>query len=396
MQSVENRNLHVLILPTWYPNGKDKLMGIYHKQFASALAAHGVTVNMLYIDRQGMRLWPKYPFMKKQGVESEDGYTVYLRKMPDLTKISHAMQRRAYARYLVKLYRHYEKRHGKPDIIHAQVTLPAGYAACRLGERFGIPVVITEHASYFERFFDGKDSIYGRYAAEHAAAFTCVSHYMCDLCRKRGFAASVLPNIVDCSSFLRERKDKADVRLHFVTVSALRPGKRIDHAILALRALREKQLLPPFTYTVVGDGSEEERFRRLAVECEMTDCVSFVGRKTKEEIAAILAESDVLLMASDIETFGIPAVEALAAGVPVVSTKCRGPEGFLTEACAELCDCGSPDALADAILRMVTRLSSIQPVVLRQTAAQFDAPSVAQTAVALYRKVLSDRPTDRA
>ena len=180
----------------------------------------------------------------------------------------------------------------------------------------------------------------------------------------------------------------SNLPLHLVTVSALRPGKRIDDAIRALKILRDHDALPTFRYTVVGDGTEEDRFRRIAAQEQMEDVVNFVGRKSKDEVAEILLQSDILLMVSDIETFGIPAVEALAAGVPVVSTRCRGPEGFLTPACAELCDCHSVEALAEAILRMVNRLPSMKSDELRAVASQFDAPAVAEQALALYRKVM--------
>lgn len=83
-----------------------------------------------------------------------------------------------------------------------------------------------------------------------------------------------------------------------------------------------------FLYTIVGDGQEEAFYKKTASALGLNDIVSFVGRKTESEIAEILSQTDALLMASDIETFGIPAVEALAAGVPVISTRCKGPESF--------------------------------------------------------------------
>ena len=93
---------------------------------------------------------------------------------------------------------------------------------------------------------------------------------------------------------------------------------------------------------------EEAFYKKTASELGLNDIVSFVGRKTESEIAEILSQTDALLMASDIETFGIPAVEALATGVPVISTRCKGPESFLNDDCAEFCNVHDPKDMEDA------------------------------------------------
>ena len=56
--------MKVLIIPTWYPSGKDKLIGIYHKEFCESLNNNGISANMLYIDVQPLSHPFKYLFNK--------------------------------------------------------------------------------------------------------------------------------------------------------------------------------------------------------------------------------------------------------------------------------------------------------------------------------------------
>ena len=90
---------------------------------------------MLYADRQGLSSLPKYPTMQKLYEESNTGYVTYCRRMLDISKFSADAQLSAYCRTVEKLYKAYVKQHGKPDILHAHVTVPAGYAAAKLGEK---------------------------------------------------------------------------------------------------------------------------------------------------------------------------------------------------------------------------------------------------------------------
>lgn len=204
----KNSPLHVLVIPTWYPNGEDKLIGVYHKLFCTALAEYGVKTNMLYADRQGLSSLPKYPTMQKLYEESNTGYVTYCRRMLDISKFSADAQLSAYCRTVEKLYKAYVKQHGNPDILHAHVTVPAGYAAAKLGEKYHIPVVITEHSSYFERFFEGSTAKYGLYAARHSV-MTCVSGYMTDILKeKHNIPAEVLPNIVNTKAFCGAKKNE--------------------------------------------------------------------------------------------------------------------------------------------------------------------------------------------
>ena len=148
--------MNVLVIPSWYPEGNDKLMGIYHKDYCKAISSV-VKVDMLYIYRQSIKHPIKYLFMKKYEIDDEKTYKVYKYKMLDFSKISYKLQMYLYYKRLEKAYKEYVKKHNKPDILHAQVIVPAGYAVARLGKKYNIPVIVTEHSSGFMKYFEVKD-----------------------------------------------------------------------------------------------------------------------------------------------------------------------------------------------------------------------------------------------
>lgn len=378
---------HILVIPTWYPKGRDALMGIYHKTFSKVLAETGkVKVNMLYVDRVGVKQLPQYPFMKKAYTEACEGYTMYARRMLSRAKISFKWQTRAYAKVMEKAFLAYVKKEGKPDILHAHVAVPAGYGAALIGKKYGIPVLLTEHA--YSPWAKADRQEFSRFVAQNAK-ITTVSTFLQNMLREKyGTDSELLPNVVDTSVFEKPRALLSDGIYRLVTVSALRPGKCVDDTIKALKLLRDRGEIGKFQFTVIGDGQSEDLFKQAAVDLEMTDCVKFVGRKTPAEAAEFLTHADALVIASNIETFGIPALEALAAGVPVVCTRCCGPETFLDESCAELCEYENPEDLARAIKAMYERRGTFDEDALRAVAKAYGSEAIANRALELYADLL--------
>ena len=133
-------NMKVLIIPSWYPEGEDKLMGIYHKEYTYALGLNGVDVDMLHISRQSIRHPLRYLFKKNVIIDEETNYKVYKGKILEIKKICNPLFMNLYYKKLEKLYKYYLKNNSKPDILHAEVTIPAGYAVSKLGKKYGIPV----------------------------------------------------------------------------------------------------------------------------------------------------------------------------------------------------------------------------------------------------------------
>lgn len=380
--------MHVLIIPTWYPNGADKLIGIYHKEYAQALAKNNVKVNMLYIDRQKISHPIKYLMMNKKEIIRENNYNTYIRKVFDVRRISYSMSINNYCKVLEKAFLDYIKINGKPDILHAEVTIPAGYATCKLGKKYNIPVVVSEHSSYYQRFFEGENKKYSDYVLNNSY-YTTVSKYMADWINKKYNKCDVLPNLVDVDSFMLPRKKINGLRL--ITIAGLRRTKYIDNTIEALKIIIENKRIKDATLTVVGDGQDETFFKNRCHELGMDKYVNFVGRKKKEEVAKLLNEHNIYIVSSNIETFCIPAVEALASGIPVVSTKCFGPEGFIDEKCGKLVPFGDNKKMADAIIDVYNNYDKYDIKYLRSVANKFSAKSVTNEAIKIYNKLINEK-----
>lgn len=379
--------MKVLVIPSWYPNGTDKLMGIYHKEFCEALASReNVEVDMLYIDRQRLNAPMKYLFMKKKEIVKEKNYKVYITKMLDVHKISEDLQMERYTKVLEKSFLEYVNENGKPDILHAQVTLPAGYATCVIGKKYNIPVVITEHASYFKRFFEGKNKKYGNFCLKNAY-FTTVSKYMAKEMSKYTKTCSVLPNLVDTETFIKNRKNKKVNGLKIIQVSGLRQGKRFDDTMKALKYILEQEKIDA-SLTIVGDGFLEEDYKKKCYELGMDKHVLFVGRKTKDEIAKILQEHNIFVISSDKETFAIPGIEALAGGLPVVSTKCLGPEEYIDDKCGKLVPVGDTEDMANAILEVYHNLDKYDKSYMEKVANNYSSKTVTDIALKIYHDLL--------
>ena len=157
-----------------------------------------------------------------------------------------------------------------------------------------------------------------------------------------------------------------------MVLAELMAHKRIDVAIRAFNALGRPLL-------VVGDGPEMRRLRRLA-----GPTITFTGRVSDERVADLLASARALVVTAT-EEFGIAAVEALAAGRPVIALGEGGVRESVTEGVTGTffgpCE---PEALAGAVLAFDPL--AVDPAACRATAERFGTPAVPRRAPAHRRR----------
>lgn len=140
------------------------------------------------------------------------------------------------------------------------------------------------------------------------------SDYLREIFARHGYRTRVIRNVVDTSRF--QYRSRTPLRPRLLSTRHLEPYYGVETVLRAFAALREAY--PEATLTVAGVGSQEHRLRELARELGVAP--AFVGRIDPEGMPALYAEADIFVNASVVDNQPVSLLEALAAGLPVVST----------------------------------------------------------------------------
>jgi teichuronic acid biosynthesis glycosyltransferase TuaC len=280
------------------------------------------------------------------------------------------------------------------DVIHAHFSYPDGVAAAWLGRRYGVPVVVTEHACW--RPWMDQFPLARRQAVHAAAKLSfhiavsthvrnTIAHFTGETDRIR-----VIPVGVDGSIFRRAQDGKFNLR-QILFVGFINYNKGVDLLLKAMHQIRQRQ--PDVRLVLVGGSiyrntrRQQEQLEKMAQDMELGDRVTFVGPKTSEEVARYMRESAVLVLPSRRESFGAVLVEALACGTPVVATRCGGPEDIITDEVGVLIAPEDENALAQGIEHVLENRSTYAGERLRHYALQrFSWERVANDTANLYHE----------
>jgi len=170
----------------------------------------------------------------------------------------------------------------------------------------------------------------------------------------RNFITRIVPNIVDLSRFMPDHTRKRNLAVpHIVVARNLEPLYDNTSALKAFRIVREA--IPGARLTIAGSGPERVKLEAMAKQLGMADAVVFAGRLDNERMPELYREADIALNPSLADNMPISVLEALASGVPVVSTNVGGVP-FLVEdgKTALLVPPKDPERMAEAMLRVLS------------------------------------------
>lgn len=396
--------LRVLVLARSYPNPVLPQLGLWTEQPTVRLAelcdvrvVSPVPWCPPMLERGPLRQYAR--FRRVPRTEVRNGVEVAHPRMPaGPGTLLYPLDARAYAVGVTGVA---ERMHRAApfDLVHAHFVYPDAVVASRLSARFGVPFVFTEHAPWTGWLDRRGVAPQALPAARAAAAILAVSTSVERTIRAYAGDAprvEVVPVGVDVERF-RPRPEVERVPGQILFVGFVNYVKGVDVLLDAMARLAASG--GPGRLLLVGGSFyrntrlQEERLREHARTLGLGDRVAFLGRRSPDEVAMLMAASEVVVLPSRAESFGAVLVEALACGTPVVATRCGGPEDIVTDGVGELVPVGDAEALAAALARVLAEPGRLDPARLRAHAvARFGWDGIVRRTFELYEDVTGRRP----
>lgn len=284
------------------------------------------------------------------------------------------------------------------ELIHAHTAYLDGGAAKKLAKRVSCPYIITEHTGPFSvlmaNFIIRNATLRALQKSEQIIAVSKAQKkdIVYFLGSKYKHKIQIIPNVVNFNIFTLTRDWRPDPRApKILFVGYFVPIKNIPLLLEAFQyVLLDK---PKAELTLVGgftDNIQENELIQTIQKLNIERAVKIKGYLAQPEIASLMAnECDLLVLCSRSESFGCVVAETLATGKPAVVTRCGGPEDIVIDECmGEICENNDPIALANAILKLVSRLTSIQPKKIRDSAKnRFSVEKITNAYMNLYDEI---------
>lgn len=382
--------MRIFLIARGYPTKREPQWGCFEKDQAEALAKYGHEVIMLSVDTRFRTYWRKIGItvIQQNGVTSVNNFFLPS-KIVGL-----------FGSKVRKCFEHWQLRHvykkavllsGTPDILYSHYVHISSMSLT-LKHNYHIPLVAIEHWSEMNKDVLPKHAkLLGEQTYKHADAVLTVSPSIQQSLKKHfNVHADVVFNIVGQDFHYNPNRAKAS-KVTFISTGSLIKRKRIDLAIDAFALLHLQN--NSWEYNIIGEGPEHKHLQKLICKYNLQDNIHLLGIKTKKEIVDLLQQSHAFILSSQLETFSVVCIEALACGVPVIATKCGGPEYFIRNFDGSLIPVNNVQELANAINHMFLHHQEYNRKQIADDCQQrFGSKTIAKQLTQVFESVVSRKP----
>jgi glycosyltransferase involved in cell wall biosynthesis len=383
-QTALRKIMNILVASRGIPSKRDPQWGSFEFDQAKALASMGHHVTVVAVDTRFRFYWRKIGLTARvqDGIQT---YNLFYCPAAVLGLLGRRFRESVIRWQWNKLARIVAEEKHPVDIIYAHYLFNAYYAV-QCFQEFNAPVVGMEHWSELNREPMKRNVIrMAEYTYPRLAHLLAVSEPLkARIKEKFGIQATVVHNMI--GKDYRYAPDKQPRPFTFISVGSLRKMKGFDSLLNAFAQTR----LPKdkWRLTIVGDGSEAPHLRRLIHSLQLQENVMLVGQKNAKEINALLNRSDVFVLASRSETFGVVYIEAMSCGLPVIATECGGPADFVTKQNGLLVPVDDVKGLTHCLEHMYTHYQEYdRQAIAKDCQARFSAEVIARQLTDIFEHI---------
>ena len=379
--------MHIMFIPSWYSNVRNKVHGSFFKEQALELQKAGVEVTVAYNEVWPLTMLGKIHEEKGLKYNVEDGLKTYRYKNYNYIP-KNPLMFKVFNKRMEKLYKEIVKKEGAIDIIHAQSSLWGGISAAYIAEKYNIPLVITEHSSV-ER---------GPYVKKSYIPFICDSYKKAQKVITVGNGLKneieslsgrqdieVIGNLVDLSKFTIKKRIKNE-KFIFFSLAFLEGEKGFDTLIKSFaKKFKDKEAV----LYIGGDGSQRSWLEALIVENGVKDQIIFLGALSRDDVSKWMNKCDCFVLPSRYETFGVVYIEALASGRPVIGALNGGAEDIINNLNGYLIPIDDIDILAEKMIEVYDNIESYDEEEIRiDCLKRFSPKVIVNKIISVYKEVL--------
>jgi len=378
-----NKKKHILILPKWYPNPQDVQLGVFIQNQAILLSPH-YQVTVLFV--MGFEDCSKLYTSKVINHNGIQEIRIYFRKKTGIARFMNLFK------YQKAQKMGYHLISDPIDIVHVQVPIRPALLAKKLLSKENIPYIITEHWSgHLNGQFENKSFIYKylyKDIIDSAAEATVVSESLKiqidKICRNK---VKIVPNFINSANKSIEKKEHSIAQV--ITVCDL--NNKTKNIIGLLKAFRLViQTGQPAQLSIIGDGPDYQLILDYIRNNNLSDNVTLLGRLEQKQVLDLLPSYHFYICNSHVETFGMTVAEAILAGLPVICSRCGGPQEFVNDQNGILIPVNDVDALKTAIQTMILNYKNYNSYANYEAiTTQFGKKAIVEKWKAVYEPILN-------
>lgn len=374
--------MNIFIIARGYPSIQEPTWGCFEKDQAVALAHMGHQVTILSVDTRFRFYW------RKLGIQHHISdkiavFNIFLLPYTLLFFLPRRIKDTFFAWQLECIYKRAVQQYGKPDVIYSHYLYNTA-KAIGLRNKYQIPLIAIEHWSQMAYKPIPKTTITlaKRVYSYVDQLLTVSSALQQNILEQVGIDSIVVPNMVGKEFYYQQQAIASKVPT-IISTGRLVPEKHFDLLIKAIADISK-----PIQLYIIGSGKEKDKLQQLIDTLHLEQKVHLLGHKSKQEIVSLLQQSDMFVLPSQSETFGVAYIEALACGLPIIATDCGGPRDIVTTTNGLLIPTNNQLALKEAIIQMLQNLHLYNKhAIAEDCQRRFSSVNVAKRIIEIFEKI---------